>query len=100
MSSPSITPLRLRILLAKLALVAILLTASIEVMASCQNLEKNGFEIYSLCGANFDGQGNYVSSTCRLGDPPEGGNNGATACKGVAEGCTGTSCQWDPPLFN
>lgn len=92
--------IRLRILLAKLSLVSILFTASIEVMASCQNLEKQGFETYSICGANFDSQGNYVSSTCRLGDPPEPGHNGATACQNSAEGCTGTTCQWDPPLWN
>ena len=95
MSSPSF-----RTVLAKLSLVAVLLTASIEVMASCQNLEKQGFEIFSICGANFDANGNYVSSTCRAGDPPQYGQNTYNACKNAADGCTGTACTFDPPIFN
>jgi hypothetical protein len=45
------------------------------VLASCQNLENQGFEVFSVCGAIFDGQGNYVDSNCSLGDPPTPGQN-------------------------
>jgi hypothetical protein len=100
MSSPRSSSFRLRNVLAKVSIIAILLTASIQVIASCQDLKNQGFEMYSLCGANFDSQGNYINSTCRLGDPPEPGHNGATACQNSAEGCTGTTCQWDPPLWD
>lgn len=92
--------LSIRTVLAKLSVIAILLTASIEVIASCQNLEKSGFEIFSICGANFDGNGNYISSTCRDGDPPQYGQNTYNACQNAVDGCTGTACTYDPPIFN
>lgn len=100
MSSPPISTLRLRTVFAKLSLIAILLTASIEVMASCQNLEKQGFEVFSICAAIFDGQGNYVDSNCAPGDPPMPGHNNYTACLEAVAGCTGTTCSFDPPIFH
>ena len=100
MSSPTISTLRLRTVFAKLSLIAILLTASIEVMASCQNLEKQGFEVFAICGANFDENGNYVFSTCRQGDPPTPGQNTYNACQNAVDGCTGTACTYDPPIFD
>jgi hypothetical protein len=100
MSSPSISTLQLRTVFAKLSLIAILLTASTEVMASCQDLKVQGFEIFSICSAIFDGQGNYVDSNCSLGDPPTPGQNYYNACLESVDGCTGTACSFDPPIFN
>jgi hypothetical protein len=100
MSSPRLSTLRLRTVFAKLSLIAILLTASIEVMASCQSLESQGFEIFSICAATFDSQGNYVDSNCALGDPPMPGQNYYNACLEAAAGCTGTACTYDPPIFD
>lgn len=99
MSSPSLNTLRLRTVFAKLSLIAILLVTSIEVMASCQNLNKHGFEVFSVCGAIFDGQGNYVDSNCSLADPPAFGQNSYNACLESVDGCTGTACSFDPPIF-
>lgn len=100
MSSPTISTLRLRTVFAKLSLIAILLTASIEVMASCQNLAKQGFEIFSMCVATFDNHGNYVDSNCTQGDPPTPGQNYYNACQEAVDGCTGTACSYDPPIFD
>jgi hypothetical protein len=88
----------LRTVLIKLSVLLVLLTCSVQVFASCQSLEAGGWEVFSICGANFDSQGNYVDSTCRLGDPPEPGQTSFNACLGAPAvgGCSGTACAWDP----
>lgn len=63
-------------------------------------VEGQGFEVFSICGAIFDSQGNYVDSNCSLGDPPMPGQNYYTACLESVNGCTGTACTYDPPIFN
>lgn len=82
--------------LIKLLIVGILLTCSVRVLASCQGSESEGWEIFSICEATFDSQGNYVSSRCNLGPAPEPSQTSVNMCKAAPEvgGCSGSACSY------
>src|SRR5919205_3267668 len=86
--------------LAKLSIILILLTCSARVLAGCSGDQAAGWEIFSICEANFDGNGNYVNSTCNMGPPPEASQTSMNMCMAApsAGGCSGSACTWDKPL--
>ena len=87
-------------LLVKLFTVVVLLTCSIRVLAGCQDAQAGGWEIFSICEANFDSGGNYVNSSCNLGPPPGAGQSSMNMCMAAPSvgGCSGSACTWDGPL--
>lgn len=82
--------------LIKLLIVGILLTCSVRVLASCQGSASEGWEVFSICEANFDSQGNYVNSSCNLGPPPEPSQSSVNMCKPAPDvgGCSGSACSY------
>lgn len=86
--------------LIKLSVIAILLTCSVRALAGCSTDQQAGWEIFSICQANFDGHGQYVNSTCTIGDPPSGSQTSMNMCMPAASvgGCSGSACTWDAPL--
>ena len=84
--------------LLKLSIIAILLTCSVRVLAGCHADAAAGWEIFSICEANFDSQGNYVNSTCNLGPPPEPGQSSVNMCMAAPSvgGCSGSACSYAP----
>src|SRR5215208_5041728 len=95
LSLPTRTPM-----LIKLAVVIVLLTCSMKVLAGCRADQAGGWSIFTICAANFDGNGQYVNSTCQDAGPPSGGESVLNMCmeaKSVG-GCSGSLCTWDGPL--
>jgi hypothetical protein len=86
-------------LLIKVGLVAILLTCSLKVLAGCRADKAAGWEMFAICAANFDNNGNYVNSSCHDA-PPAGGESSLNTCmENGAGGCSGSACTWDGPLY-
>lgn len=83
-------------ILIKVSIIAVLLTCSVQVFASCQSSESAGWEIFSICEANFDSKGNYVNSSCKLGPPPEMNQSSVNMCKPAPDvgGCSGSACSY------
>lgn len=96
----SVSSLNRRSLLIKLSIIAILLTCSVRALAGCNADQLAGWQIFSICQANFDGHGQYVNSSCSMGDPPSGGQTSMNMCMPAASvgGCSGSACTWDGPL--
>jgi hypothetical protein len=88
--------------LGKFSIILILLACSARVLAGCRADQAGGWEIYSICEANFDGNGNYVNSTCNMGPPPEASQTSMNMCMAAPSvgGCSGSACTWDGPLIN
>jgi len=88
--------------LGKFSIILILLACSVRVLAGCSADQAAGWEIFSICEANFDGNGNYVNSTCNTGPPPEASQTSMNMCMSAASvgGCSGSACTWDKPLNN
>ena len=86
--------------LIKVGLLVILLTCSMEILAGCRADQAGGWNVFTLCGANFDSQGNYVNSTCQDAGPPTGSETVFDMCMPAAAvgGCSGSLCVWDGPL--
>lgn len=84
----------------KFSIILILLACSARVLAGCSADQSAGWEIFSLCEANFDGGGNYVNSSCHMGDPPGPGQTSMNMCLPAPSvgGCSGSACTWDGPL--
>ena len=82
--------------LIKLSVIVILLACSVRVLANCQGSESAGWEIFSICEANFDSQGTYVNSSCKLGPPPEMSQTSVNMCKPAPDvgGCSGSACSY------
>ena len=95
--SQAFTSLTQSRLLIKLSIIVILLTCSVRVLASCQSSAAGGWEIFSICEANFDSQGNYVNSSCNLGPPPEPSQSSVNMCMAAPSvgGCSGSACSYD-----
>src|SRR6185503_3775664 len=83
--------------LIKISIILILLTCSVKVLAGCKADQSGGWEIFSICEANFDEQGNYINSTCNMGPPPSSTQTSINMCKSAPEvgGCSGSACTWD-----
>jgi len=88
--------------LIKFSIILILLTCSVKVWASCSQAHAQGWEIFSICEASFDGDGNYVGSYCNMGPPPSESQTSIPMCKQAPEvrGCSGSACTYDRPLTN
>jgi hypothetical protein len=84
--------------LIKISIILILLACSVRVLAGCRADQSGGWEIFSICEANFDEHGNYVNSTCNMGPPPSASQTSMNMCKSAPEGCSGSACSWDGPL--
>ena len=88
--------------LIKLSIILILLTCSVKVLAGCSQAQAQGWEIFTICQAHFDGNGNYVGSFCDMGPPPSEGQTSIPMCRPAPEvgGCSGSACTYDRPLGN
>jgi len=82
--------------LIKLLIIVVLLTCSVRVLANCQGSDSAGWEVFSICEANFDSEGNYVNSSCKLGPPPESSQTSVNMCKPAPDvgGCSGSACSY------
>jgi hypothetical protein len=87
-----------RNLVIKILIVLVLLGSSIQVLAGCRDAQAEGFSIFTICEANFNGQGQYVNSTCNMGPPPEASQTSMNMCMAQGAGCIGSACTWDGPL--
>ncbi len=85
-------------ILIKGSIILVLLMCSLRVFAGCQQDAAAGWEIFSICEANFDSQGNYVNSTCKLGPPPEFNQTSVNMCMAApgVGGCSGSACTYGP----
>jgi hypothetical protein len=86
-------------LVVKLSVLLMLLIFSAQVIANCQSDQAQGWNIWTICAANFDAQGEYTGSTCQNTEPPNIGQNSANMCMAVTlsdgrQGCTGSSCEF------
>lgn len=86
----------------KLSIILVLLTCSVRVLAGCNASQAGGWEIFSICEANFDNNGNYVNSSCNIGPPPEPSQTSMNMClpDPSVGGCSGSACTWDGSLAN
>jgi hypothetical protein len=83
----------------KVSILVLLLSCSVRVLAAgCRAAQSEGFEIFTICEANFDSQGQYVSSTCNMGPPPGESQTSMNMCMEQGPGCIGSACTWDGPL--
>ena len=90
-----------RQVLIKLSITLLLLTCSVKVLAGCSQDQAGGWELFSICQANFDSNGNYIGSDCDMSPPPEPSQISIPMCKpapGVG-GCSGSACTYDRPMF-
>jgi hypothetical protein len=86
-------------LIIKVGVVGMLLTCSVKVLPGCRADKQAGWEIFAICAANFDNNGNYVNSSCHDA-PPAGGESSLNTCmEDGAGGCSGSACTWDGPLY-
>jgi hypothetical protein len=85
-------------LVIKVSIIIVLLTCSLRVFAGCQQDAAAGWEVFSICEANFDSNGNYVNSTCNLGPPPEPSQSSINMCMAApgVGGCSGSACTYGP----
>jgi hypothetical protein len=89
-------------LLIKVGVLVVLLTYSVKVLAGCRADKAAGWEMFSICAANFDSNGEYVNSTCHDAGPPTGTETTLNMCLGAPAvgGCSGSTCTWDGPLYD
>lgn len=90
----------IRKLVTKVSVLLLLLTSALRILGSdCSSSQAAGWDLWMICEANFDPQGQYVDSSCHLADPPSGGQTTANMCKETTfsdgtRGCSGSVCTW------